>query len=441
MMQRRWGPPPASAGPGAGARPGRSRSGVAPLALAALLLLGLLAGSAAPAGSSRTTTSSGLRPELSTLSATVGAAPKEGATPLAVTFTVMAAGGSAPYRYAWDFGDGNASPVADPMHVYTAPGEYVASVTVTDALSETVTVSQTVNATPLPMLVSVVALGDPSDSRAVTTVHANVTGGVPPFLYTWQFGDGTGAVGSSPTVLHTFRSAGSYSMTVRVSDGAGIAASGAAEVQVGPPRAAGPACGGWPAGCGPLGLSLSVWALIAGVTVLAVGGLAWRSRGGARRLSQSSVRGIPPGARAGGSEMTLLRPQGPKDVSTPPAGPRQPAPAASARSNTEEPQTASRPMSERILIHLYRQGVPDPNRAVAAAFTQDGMAVALGRPQSAFARALLRLEESGLVRSELAHVQGRSRRAKTYRLTPQGESAARRLGAAAQTRLDHGASN
>ena len=41
-------------------------------------------------------------------------------------------GGTPPYRYRWNFGDGNSSSAADPTHAYATAGEYLASVTVTD---------------------------------------------------------------------------------------------------------------------------------------------------------------------------------------------------------------------------------------------------------------------------------------------------------------------
>jgi hypothetical protein len=44
---------------------------------------------------------------------------------------VAAQGGTGAYTYAWAFGDGQTSALADPMHVYTAAGDYTPSVQVT----------------------------------------------------------------------------------------------------------------------------------------------------------------------------------------------------------------------------------------------------------------------------------------------------------------------
>ncbi len=51
-------------------------------------------------------------------------------------FTVSVKGGRAPYSYLWNFGDGATSTVANPVHVFTSPGEYVVEVTLTDSLGK-----------------------------------------------------------------------------------------------------------------------------------------------------------------------------------------------------------------------------------------------------------------------------------------------------------------
>ena len=38
--------------------------------------------------------------------------------------------GTAPPRYRWQFGDGDESPVAEPVHAYAKPGTYRVTVTV-----------------------------------------------------------------------------------------------------------------------------------------------------------------------------------------------------------------------------------------------------------------------------------------------------------------------
>lgn len=69
----------------------------------------------------------------------VAATPVSGQAPLDVNFSAPVIGGTAPYTYAWDFGDSDTGTDQNPSHTYTAPGAYAAQVTVTDADGNTAT--------------------------------------------------------------------------------------------------------------------------------------------------------------------------------------------------------------------------------------------------------------------------------------------------------------
>jgi len=58
--------------------------------------------------------------------------PYSGIVDMEVEFTASAFGGSEPYSWYWDFGDGNSSTLQNPTHVYAEIGTYNISVTVTD---------------------------------------------------------------------------------------------------------------------------------------------------------------------------------------------------------------------------------------------------------------------------------------------------------------------
>ncbi|GGM33212.1 ThuA domain-containing protein [Dactylosporangium sucinum] len=66
---------------------------------------------------------------------TASAAATSGTAPFAVSFTGSAtdAEGDNPLTYAWDFGDGGTAATANATHTYTAPGNFTATLTVTDA--------------------------------------------------------------------------------------------------------------------------------------------------------------------------------------------------------------------------------------------------------------------------------------------------------------------
>lgn len=52
--------------------------------------------------------------------------------PCFIYFQANATGGSPPYTFLWDFGDGNTSTSQSPSHEYKISGSFIASVTVTD---------------------------------------------------------------------------------------------------------------------------------------------------------------------------------------------------------------------------------------------------------------------------------------------------------------------
>ena len=61
-----------------------------------------------------------------------------------VTFTAIASGGASPYSYSWNFGDGTTGTGNPVNHTYNAPGNYTATLTVTDLNGASAAPSQTV---------------------------------------------------------------------------------------------------------------------------------------------------------------------------------------------------------------------------------------------------------------------------------------------------------
>jgi PKD repeat protein len=61
-----------------------------------------------------------------------------------VTFTATVTGGVSPYTYAWSFGDGTTD-IRNPVsHSYTTAGTYTVTLTVTDSIGETITITQSI---------------------------------------------------------------------------------------------------------------------------------------------------------------------------------------------------------------------------------------------------------------------------------------------------------
>jgi PKD repeat protein len=88
-----------------------------------------------------------------------------------VGFSASASGGTSPYSYNWDFGDGTSSVSQNPGHVYSTLGNYVATLTVTDNLSASA--SATVNISVVSSTTAVLGLsaetGAPAPGEGGTT--------------------------------------------------------------------------------------------------------------------------------------------------------------------------------------------------------------------------------------------------------------------------------
>jgi PKD repeat protein len=145
--------------------------------------------------------------------------------------------------YSWNFGDG--TPVdttsgAKPDHAYADAGTYTVSLTVKDnqnATSTAVTHPVTVapaNAAPTASFVAaVVQLTANFDASASKDADGSIVS------YAWTFGDGTTGTGKIPAA-HTYAAAGSYAVTLKVTDDAGATGTTTQSVVVTAPPANNP---------------------------------------------------------------------------------------------------------------------------------------------------------------------------------------------------------
>ncbi|MGI8559593.1 MAG: PKD domain-containing protein [Solirubrobacteraceae bacterium] len=134
--------------------------------------------------------------------------------------------------YSWNFGDGATATGANPSHTYAQAGSYLVTLTVGDSagLSASTSQSITVNAAgpppPPPVDESPTAAFTFSAYPNSTYVRFAASGADPDgsiTSYAWTFGDGTTATKSSG--IHRFPRAGSYTVTITVTDSAGLTAS------------------------------------------------------------------------------------------------------------------------------------------------------------------------------------------------------------------------
>jgi PKD repeat protein len=170
------------------------------------------------------------------LSASATGTPATGNAPLDVSFTGSATGGTGPYSYSWNFGDGSAaSTTQNPSHTYTAAGTYTATLTVTDSASpaNTATASVTVNVNAVGNPLQALAAAVPTSGQIPVNVAftGTATGGTPPYSYSWNFGDGS-ATSTAQNPSHSYTVAGTYTATLTVTDSASPANTATSSVTV-----------------------------------------------------------------------------------------------------------------------------------------------------------------------------------------------------------------
>lgn len=139
--------------------------------------------------------------------------------PTSVTFGLDEIRPTGAPRFTWDFGDGQQSTDAHPVHYFERPGVYKVGVTLADDVQQQTTTMW------LPVadnkLLAAIQKPNPTIGIAPYTIQfsALATNALPPLKYDWSFGgDGTDFV---PAPIHTFQKEGTYDIALTVTDAKG----------------------------------------------------------------------------------------------------------------------------------------------------------------------------------------------------------------------------
>ena len=141
-----------------------------------------------------------------------------------VTLTPVVSGGLTPYRYTWSGTPaGCVTGVVVLTCNVTASGTYSIRVTVNDAAANHNTTAATFTANP-KVVVFAGNQGFFSCPAGLGILQenfsANVTGGTPPYAYSWSFGDGAPTVNGT-RVVHNYTTAGNFTAQLNVTDSGG----------------------------------------------------------------------------------------------------------------------------------------------------------------------------------------------------------------------------
>ncbi|MCI4336771.1 MAG: PKD domain-containing protein [Thermoplasmata archaeon] len=157
------------------------------------------------------------------LRASAQEAPAAGDAAVTIHVVGSAAGGVPPDYYLWNFGDGASGEGATTNHTYNTSGAFLVSMVVVDAAGEQA--NAWLNVTVFAALNVSASLTPWSGFAPLPiTYRAAVQGGGAPFLIRWDFGDGANGVLLDGS--HTFTNAGTFTVSLLVSDRFGTTASG-----------------------------------------------------------------------------------------------------------------------------------------------------------------------------------------------------------------------
>ncbi|MCY7291198.1 MAG: PKD domain-containing protein, partial [Ferruginibacter sp.] len=147
--------------------------------------------------------------------------PRTGCFPLPVSFTDLSTPGSGTIsNWLWNFGNGVTSTLQNPVHTYTASGNYTVSLNVTNSFGCTKNFPQPNYITISSGVTAAFTNSAPSSCAAPQTINfQNQSTGTGTLSYQWLYGDGGTASGFAPP--YTYTAAGSYTVQLVVTNSTG----------------------------------------------------------------------------------------------------------------------------------------------------------------------------------------------------------------------------
>ena len=118
--------------------------------------------------------------------------------------------------YAWDFGDGNTSTDAYPVHTYASSGTYLVTLIVTDNDGNQTQASRNYTVLDAPTF-DIVVTPDPASEGAGATLEAVQTSGAPVVSFVWTATDGSTLTGN-PVSHPAFADSGLQTVTLSATD-------------------------------------------------------------------------------------------------------------------------------------------------------------------------------------------------------------------------------
>jgi len=136
-----------------------------------------------------------------------------GEAPLTVTFTNLSENATA---YVWDFGDGDTSSIANPIHIYIGEGSYTVSLVASNENGSDIETKTSYINVSQPFLTKAIFTAEPiAGEFPLEVTFTNNSVNATEFF--WSFGDGETSSEISP--VHTYVGVGDYTVSLVVSNG------------------------------------------------------------------------------------------------------------------------------------------------------------------------------------------------------------------------------
>ncbi|MGB0402597.1 MAG: PKD domain-containing protein [Salibacteraceae bacterium] len=138
--------------------------------------------------------------------------------PYQIQFTDLSTGPNAITSWQWDFGNSGFSNLKNPSRVYTVPGKYTVTLTVSDGVnSDTKVYTQYIEIFKSPVADFSFSLLSNCKPLPVNFTDSSALGDAPILSYAWDYGDLT-PFGNSSASSHTYNFNGTYSVFLTIVD-------------------------------------------------------------------------------------------------------------------------------------------------------------------------------------------------------------------------------
>lgn len=143
--------------------------------------------------------------------------PSIGPAPMEVHFSDTSA--HVPTSWLWNFGDGGTSTEQNPFHTYESEGTYAVTLTTRNSFGTDIEDKIDFINVSLPQTLTANFSGSPLMGSAPLVIQFTDQSSGSPISWSWDFGDGDNTNATQQNPVHTYNSAGTYTVNLTTTEG------------------------------------------------------------------------------------------------------------------------------------------------------------------------------------------------------------------------------